>query len=65
MEAEEKTGRVYTAQVASAYDIVMIEKYNKHKEARFLHDLQARNYITAKVKTPIPRICCIINSVVS
>ena len=65
IDAEEKSGRVYAAQDSSASSIFMIKKYDKPNEARFLHDLRARNDITVKENTPIHDITWIINAVAS
>ena len=63
IDAEQQTGRVYPAQDSSACSIFMVKKFDKPNEARFVHDLRARNDITVKDKTPIPDITCIINAV--
>ncbi len=63
IDKELKTGRVYPAQDSSACSIFMVQKFDKPKEARFLHDLVDRNANTRKDHTPIPDISSIINTV--
>ncbi|HLP34462.1 MAG TPA: reverse transcriptase domain-containing protein [Amoebophilaceae bacterium] len=60
---EEESGRVYKAQDTSACSLFMIPKNDKPNEARFLHDLRARNDNTIPDPTPIPDQKSILNQI--
>jgi hypothetical protein len=54
LRAEEAAGRIYKSTDTSACAMFMIPKHDKPDEARFLHDLVARNANTHKIPCLIP-----------